>query len=69
MSCWYGGLSGAKHKWCPIISCFIKIQNGDFLVPTYGGCFGKVATTPCLKKNDSDVVMSDCAFTALTLLV
>jgi len=34
-------------SWChchPIISCFIKIQNGlTFLVPAYSGCLGKEA--------------------------
>ena len=34
-------------SWCcchPVISCFIKIQNGfTFLVPVYPGCHGKEA--------------------------
>jgi len=52
--CWCGYLSAAKCKWfaygpadaiaTPIISCFIKIQNGStFLVPAYQGCPGKKA--------------------------
>jgi len=50
MWCWRGYLSGAKcnlHIWChcqPIISCFIKSQNGSsFLVPAYPSCPGKEA--------------------------
>jgi len=50
--CWHRYLYGARCKWfaiwsswchChPIISCFIKIQNGlTFLVPVYPGCPGK----------------------------
>jgi len=35
-------------SWChcqPVISCFIKIQNGlTFLVPAYSGCPGKQAS-------------------------
>jgi len=37
-------------SWChchPIVSCFIKIQNGlTFLVPAYPGCPGKEAIKP-----------------------
>ena len=36
-----------RFSWChchPIISCFIKVQNGlTFLVPAYPGCPGKEA--------------------------
>jgi len=38
--------------WChchPIVSCFIKIQNGfTFLVPAYPGCPGKRPLNGCL---------------------
>jgi len=51
-SCWRGYLSETRCKWfaygpsdattTPIISFFIKIQNGSsFLVPAYPGCPGK----------------------------
>jgi len=53
MTCWYGYLFGVKctvlhvvqlMPLSPIISCFIKIQNGfSFLVPACPGCPGKEA--------------------------
>jgi len=55
MRCWHGYLSGARCKWfacgpddakcChPVISCFMKIQNGlTFQVLAYRGCPGKEA--------------------------
>jgi len=53
-------------NWChcrPIVSCFIKIQNGlTFLVPAYPGCPGKRPLNGCLS-------VCFCQITALQLCV
>jgi len=64
LRCWHSYLTEARYKWfciwsiwchChPIISCFVKSQNGSaLLVPAYPCCFGKDSIKPMSVSNSS----------------